>query len=177
MAIDYADLLEKMHPGFFQSERIRALPPEQVYHEMVLELGEYSDREISVPEGVTFGEYHGDFETLRARVRQVNPGWADYFGPDRRVYCGFMGGEAVSFCLVDDMGVYKGLRIAGPGCVGTLREHRRRGIGLKMVEHVTRLLRDEGYDLSYIHYTGVADWYAKLGYRTVLRWNCDGIMR
>ena len=51
---------------------------------------------------------------------------------------------------------------------------RRRGIGLKMVCDVTALLRDAGCDYSYIHYTGVAPWYARLGYRTCLRWSCAG---
>ncbi len=62
------------------------------------------------------------------------------------------------------------IRIAGPGCVGTVLKFRNQGIGLEMVRRVTQLLKEEGYDWSYIHYTGVADWYARLGYERVLRW-------
>jgi hypothetical protein len=45
-----------------------------------------------------------------------------------------------------------------------------------MVKGVTQILKEEGYDLSYIHYTGVAPWYHKLGYRTVLKWNKSGVL-
>jgi hypothetical protein len=45
-----------------------------------------------------------------------------------------------------------------------------------MVKHVTQILKDEGYDISFIHYTGVAPWYEKLGYNTIVRWNTDGIL-
>ena len=34
----------------------------------------------------------------------------------------------------------------------------------------------EGFDLSYIHYTHLEHWYAKLGYRTILRWDRQGIV-
>lgn len=61
------------------------------------------------------------------------------------------------------------------GCVGTLPEYRDRGIGLTMVKHVTGILREEGYDYSYIHYTYLAPWYEKLGYKTVIKWGRNGI--
>ena len=54
--------------------------------------------------------------------------------------------------------------------------YRRRGIGLEMVRRATGILKEKGYDISYIHYTGVAHWYAKLGYQTVLRWNGNGFL-
>ena len=50
------------------------------------------------------------------------------------------------------------------------------GIGLTMVKLVTEILKNEGYDYSYIHYTAVAHWYAKLGYTTILKWNKKGII-
>jgi len=37
-------------------------------------------------------------------------------------------------------------------------------------------VKEMGYDYSYIHYTGVANWYAKLGYRTEIIWNKHGII-
>ena len=67
-------------------------------------------------------------------------------------------------------------KIGGPGCVGTLPEYRGRGIGLSMVRNVTKILQDEFYDYSYIHYTYETDWYSKLGYKTFLKWNCKGIV-
>ena len=44
-----------------------------------------------------------------------------------------------------------------------------------MIKHVTQILKDEGYDYSYIHYTGVASWYEKLGYKTSIKWNKNGV--
>ena len=66
--------------------------------------------------------------------------------------------------------------VGAPGCVGTVPACRRKGIGLKMVQNVTAILKRESYDLSCIHYTGVAPWYGKLGYETVLRWNRNGFL-
>ena len=43
-----------------------------------------------------------------------------------------------------------------------------------MVQNATAILKARGYDLGYIHYTSVGHWYAHLGYRTVLKWNCQG---
>ena len=66
------------------------------------------------------------------------------------------------------------VRVGGPGCVGTLPAYRRRGIGLKMVEKATQILKERGFDYSYIHYTGVGPWYAKLGYELILQWDKHG---
>ena len=108
------------------------------------------------------------------------PDWLRFFDGRQRAYCGVTDGQVVSFCLIEDMGVYtiggRPYRIGGPGCVGTVPAYRDRGIGLNMVKNVTQILRDEGYDYSYIHYTGVAPWYRKLGYRTILRWNGRGVV-
>ena len=66
------------------------------------------------------------------------------------------------------------LKIGGPGCVGTVPEFRDRGLGLTMVKNATQILKEEGFDYSYIHYTHVAKWYATLGYKTIMRWNKSG---
>ena len=39
-----------------------------------------------------------------------------------------------------------------------------------------QILKEEGYDYSYIHYTGVAPWYEKLGYQTFAKWNKNGVL-
>ena len=41
---------------------------------------------------------------------------------------------------------------------------RNRGIALEMIARVTQYLKDRGMDISFIFFTGVADWYKKLGY-------------
>ena len=93
-----------------------------------------------------------------------------------RIFCAFDGDRTAAFCFLSDMGRYQGLRIGGPGCVGTVPEDRRQGIGLEMVRRATEILRRDGFDLSWIHYTHVGPWYMKLGYRPVLRWNSGGLL-
>ena len=131
---------------------------------------------LHCPEGITFGLYTGDLAPLHDAVRLVDADWVQYFDGKAPVFCAFDGGQVVSFCIVDDMGVHEGLHIGGPGCVGTVPAYRRLGIGLKMVLLATAMLKAQGYDLSYIHYTQVGRWYARLGYETVLRWNSAGIL-
>ena len=179
---DYEALFLEMHPGFFEKEYIRAMDEETVCDEMILRLDEFD------PEGyrkdfdssVSFGLYRGSPEELHASVGKVVPAWLHLYDGRSRVYCGFIGGKIASFCMIEDMGKHildgQAVKIGGPGCVGTVPEFRNRGIGLVMVRDVTQILKEEGYDFSYIHYTGVAPWYRKLGYRTVLKWNKHGIL-
>lgn len=168
-------LFASMHPGFF--ERFAPDGDESVYEEMILGLAGYAHAAKDM-EGVTFGLYEGDIAPLLQSVREVDEDWAQYYTPESSVYCAMADGRVVSFCLLDDMGEHevdgRMARIAGPGCVGTIPAYRRRGVGLEMVARGTQILRERGYDYSYIHYTGVAPWYAKLGYRTILRWNKRG---
>ncbi len=180
---DYADLFNMMHPGFFELEHIKRIPETAVCEEMVFPLNEFDpkvyDRKPDCD--VTFGYFDGDYDKLKRDVYRVADDWVDYFNKDERIYCAFINGEAVSFCIVDDMGEYtlngKKIKIGGPGCVGTVPEYRNRGIGLNMINNATEILRDEGFDYSWIHYTGVSKWYAKLGYKTVLKWNGKGIIQ
>lgn len=159
------------------------MSPEAKYEEMILALDTdcYSQFDIPEPQGVEYGYYTGKAEELLEAVASVNSGWPQFFGKNDRVYCAFVDGKIASFCLIEDMGTHtyggRQRKIGGPGCVGTVPEFRRRGIGLCMVRNATRILREAGYDISYIHYTGVAHWYARLGYQTVLVWNRDGIVR
>ena len=176
--MNYTDLFNDMHPGFFDQAHIRALPAGSVYAEQVLDLKVFDPDAVHIPcpEGIAFGLYRDDPDALREAVGQVEEGWVQYFGAQDRVLCACDGERIASFCIVDDMGRHLGLRVGGPGCVGTVPEYRRLGIGLELVRRATALLRREGFDLSYIHYTGVDRWYARLGYETVLRWNRDGIV-
>jgi len=177
------NLFERLHPGFFDRPYIRAMEKKQIYEEMILGLGSFScgQKEIPVPEGITFGFFNnGNPDALHESVKQVDQGWVQYFDKLDNVFCAFDGECVVSFCLLDDMGVHeiegRKAKIAGPGCVGTVPDYRRKGIGLRMVQLATQILKDRGYEYSYIHYTGVGPWYAKLGYETLVRWNKDGII-
>lgn len=179
---DYISLFDLMHPNFFGQDYIRAMPREYVFDEMVLPLAEFDERayERDLGDGVSFGFYDGDIDGLRSAVASVDEDWVKYFTADRRIYCGYVDGKVASFCIVDDLGTHdlggRTVKVGGPGCVGTVPAYRDRGIGLTMVKRVTKLLKDEGYDYSYIHYTYVAPWYAKLGYKTSIRWNSGGII-
>lgn len=179
---DYITLMECLQPNFFERDYIRNLPEEWIHDEMILLLDEFEPGlyEKKLDENISFGFYDGDIEALKEVVRQVEPNWVQFYTKDSRVYCGYIDGKVVSFCQVADMGVHNisghNLKIGGPGCVGTLPECRDKGIGLTMVRNVTQILKDEGYDYSYIHYTGVASWYARLGYKTSVRWNSKGVI-
>lgn len=177
-ALNYRDYFNHVFPGFFDRAYIRNLPEENIAEEMIIDLHDFSadDCKLSCPEHITFGMYRGELEPLHAAVREVDETWVEYFKADSRTYCAFDGEKVVSFCLVDSFGEYKSLKVGGPGCVGTIPSYRRQGIGLKMVQNATVILQKEGYDISHIHYTGVGPWYAHMGYKGILKWNCKGFV-
>lgn len=128
---------------------------------------------VPAPENAVFGWYHGDTETLQQAVAAVDESWVQYFtGPDH-VYCAAVDGQIASFCFADadrTCILSTGKNTVGiPGCVGTVPAFRRRGIGLKMVAKACEELKKAGCDTAYIHYTGVAPWYARIGFKTFLR--------
>ncbi len=129
--------------------------------------------ELPVPDQCSFGWFKGDFENLTKAVSGVDKDWVQYFSPDSKVFCGFHGDEIASFCMIDydnQCILSDGKNKVGViGCVGTVPTFRRKGIGLKMVALATDDLRKNGCDCCFIHYTGVAHWYAKLGYETFLK--------
>lgn len=114
-----------------------------------------------------------DFEFCRGSglhhaVAAVDQDWVQYFDGGE-IFCGYSGGKIASFCILDDdvdCLFSDGTRVGSIGCVGTVPPFRRRGIGLKMVELAARELYRRGCDKIFIHYTGVYDWYAKIGFKT-----------
>ena len=148
------------------------IAPGKIEDEMLLELGGYTDP-LPALDGVAFGFFEGDPAPLLAAVREVEPNWAKYYDGREPAFCAFVGGKVVSFCLLSDFGereiLGQRVKVGGTGCVGTVPAYRRRGIGLKMVSLGTAILQERGFGYSYIHDTGVPDWYAKLGYQTVYR--------
>lgn len=123
------------------------------------------------PAGVDFGWEKCGTERLSAAVSSVDEDWVQYFG-EGECFCAYVGGEISSFCLVEDdvtcMFSDGHSRVGSVGCVGTVPAFRRRGIGLAMVAEASRILLERRCDRIFIHYTGVYDWYAKLGYQTQL---------
>jgi len=176
--MDYRIIFFSMNPGFFEKERMNYMDEHDVYAELAMNLQKTGP--VKVPftpqEGITFGFFRGDIETVKEAVAKVDPNWVQYFNEGSNVFCAFDGDKIVSFCSVSDWGLHDGVRVGGPGCVGTLPEYRKRGIGLEMVRLATEYLKEQGVELSWIHFTGVAHWYEKLGYEIVLKWNRYGII-
>lgn len=173
----YAEMFHALQPGFFDKPYIRTLPEEYIFDEQVIDLHTWQECEsVPCPDHITFGFYKGDIEALQSAVREVDADWVQWFGKVDRVYCAFDGDRIASFCIVDEFGEADGMKVGAPGCVGTVPAYRKQGIGLRMVQKATAILKAEGYDLSWIHYTHVGHWYARLGYKTVVRWNGKGIV-
>ena len=176
--MDYAKLFNEMHPGFFDQGYIREMPEGHVFTELVMDLRKERPAvpEYRPPEGITFGVYRGGIAALREAVAQVDDDWVQYFHENTPVYCAFDGEEIAAFCILSDWGTHGGLRIGGPGCVGTVPAYRGKGIGLEMVRLATERQAADGFDISWIHYTHLEKWYSRLGYRTVLKWNRTGFI-
>ncbi len=176
-------LFQSIFPNHFEKDYIRSLPNDAVFQEMLLKLDNFDERlyQKQLNDNISFGYYHGSPDELSKAVRKVDESWTEFFTADNKVYCGFIGEKIASFCLLDDMGTHHidghSFRIGAPGCVGTLPEFRSMGIGLTMIKNATLLLKNEGFDYSYIHFTNVAQWYAKLGYKAFAEWNKNGIIR
>ena len=120
--------------------------------------------------GVSFEIRQAD-ERVRNAVKKVDPEWVQYF-TDGEVMCAVCGENIAAFCILEE-DVFCVLsdetsRMGSIGCVGTVPEFRRRRIGLEMVKRASAELLERGSDRIFIHYTGVYDWYAKLGYHTDL---------
>ncbi len=126
---------------------------------------------IPVSENVTFGFFDGDRQELIKAVKAVDEDWAQWFD-DGVVFCGYYNGKIASFCFADKDAncLYSdGMSQTGSiGCVGTVPEYRRQGIGLKMVALASKKLKEQGCKRCFIHYTAVYNWYARLGYKTFI---------
>lgn len=142
--------------------------------EMLLDTDNFSPDTLplNVPDGVSFGYYNGSHAELENAVARVEEDWVRYFPSNENVFCGFCGGKIASFCNTDGSAVCmlsgEGKTVGSIGCVGTLPEYRRRGIGLKMTALAAYELKKRGCRRIFIHYTHVYDWYARLGAKPFL---------
>lgn len=147
------------------------------YAEMSMPLENYAEKTQPI-DGVTYGFYHGDLKTLHEAVLRVDDTWVQYYDETIPTFCAMVDGKIASFCQVEleaDCIISRpGEHVVSIGCVGTVPEMRRRGIGLRMVDLATVWAKEQGSTRGYIHYTGVAHWYAKLGYVTFARFDLPG---
>lgn len=141
--------------------------------EMKLSLKDYNVPENEI-DYVTFGFYDGDKEALYDAVGTVDKEWVQYFTNADKVYTAMYKGKIAGFCIIgyqwDCVLSGDNIKVGSVGCVGVVHEFRKQGIGLEMVNRATHDLKENGCDLSFIHFTYLEDWYGKLGYRTFIRY-------
>lgn len=66
-------LFNYLHPDFFESESVRALPEEYVFDEMILYLNEFDSSKYNkqFEDSISFGFYNGGMDELRKKVEKV----------------------------------------------------------------------------------------------------------
>ncbi len=157
--------------GFF--EKCGYLRTNQ-YEEMLMKLSDFSleDCKLHGHDIAEYGWFDGSLEEIREAVATVDESWVSLYKEDTKVFVGRVDGEIACFCMVEvDARNYLTEscgRVGMPGCVGTVPKFRNKGIALEMIALATQYLKEIGMDVSFIFYTGVAPWYAKLGYKTFL---------
>lgn len=142
--------------------------------EMLFKLSDFRLDELKLhgSEVAEYGWYEGDMEDIHKAVAAVDEGWVQYFTNPKNIYVARVDGEIASFCLIDTncrnylTDMYG--KIGMPGCVGTVPHFRNKGIALEMVARATDYLKEQGMDISFIFFTGVAGWYEKIGYKIFL---------
>ena len=176
--MDYKEIFNKLNPGFFDREYLKNMKEDWIFAELVMDLKkEYPMQEpVPCPESIAFRYFEGNIDVLRKAVSEVNRDWVQYFNEGGRYFCAYARDEIAAFCFLGEMGRVEDLRVGGPGCVGTVPKFRKQGIGLRMVQIGTEILKRDGFDLSWIHFTHLEKWYMKLGYEPVLHWNCKGFI-
>lgn len=145
-----------------------------VFAEMSMELQSYREKTNPIA-NVDFEPYQGNLNDLKELVLSVDEEWGQYFNENTFVFCGYSNEKVVSFCIVDtdaDCIISgKDIKVGSIGCVGTIPEYRGKGIGLRMVDLATIMLKDAKCDKAYISYTHIENWYKKLGYQTFARFH------
>lgn len=164
-------------PGAAESSRAffakRGYKLSDTFCEMELPLRDFVPPPYSAPADVKFGFYEGDISALRSAAAAVDEEWVQYFEDGGCFFCGFHGEDTAAFCILGEdecCALSDGKsKIGSIGCVGTLPQFRRKGLGLQMTALVADYLKSRGCDSVFIHYTHLEHWYAKLGARTFLR--------
>ena len=141
--------------------------------EMGMDITGFRSKENNTECGVSYEFYNGEHSKLISAVEKVIPDWIQYFTENESVLCGMKNGEVASFCIIGEDKTCllsdEKSKVGSIGCVGTVPEYRKQGIGLTMVEKGTEYLKEKGCDKCFIHYTHLENWYRKLGYKTFLR--------
>lgn len=166
---------QNMRNKFFENEGYTA---RNGCLEMRMDIGKFSLDGLDIPicpDNVTFEYISEDRrEELLAAVKKVSEEWVQYFAPDSPIFTAQADGKIASFCIVDvnaDTIISTAENSVGViGCVGTVPEERRKGIGLAMVAHAMQDAKNKGCNEIFIHYTYLDWWYGRLGFKTFLHY-------
>lgn len=143
---------------------------------MPLEDFDFEGLDIPIcPDGTSFGyiekEEHGSL--LRA-VEEVDADWVQYFTYGSPIFAAKLNGRIAAFCMIDENAdtviSRDGSNVVSIGCVGTVPEMRKKGIGLAMVAEAAHIAKNNGCTDAFIHYTYLDKWYGRLGFKTFLRY-------
>ncbi|MDE5742090.1 MAG: GNAT family N-acetyltransferase [Oscillospiraceae bacterium] len=146
--------------------------------EMRMNMSDFDFEELDIPpcpNNITFGYISEDRKTeLVEAVKKVSEEWVQYFTFDSPIFVAETDGKIASFCIVDtnaDTIISTDKNSVGVvGCVGTVPEYRRNGIGLAMVANAVQDAKQKGCDEIFIHYTYLDWWYGRLGFKTFLHY-------
>lgn len=146
------------------------------FAEMYIDLSGYNEQTKPI-ENVVYQFYDGQMDDMKQAVNLVDKEWVQYFNNRQNIFCGYVENQLASFCLididVDCMISTDNCKVGSIGCVGTLPQYRKNGIGLRMVDLATVYLKEKNCDKSYVSYTHIDKWYEKLGYQTFARFTFD----
>lgn len=163
--------------GFFEKQGFAAVGE---CDEMLLKLEDFRFDTLTLhgSDMAEYGWFDGDLKDITSAVALVDEDWTQYFTNAENIYVAKVNGEIASFCLVDincqNYLTDKYGKVGMPGCVGTVPKYRQKGIALEMVARVTDYLKAQGMNVSFIYFTGVSEWYKKIGYKTFLT-ECFGV--
>ena len=127
-----------------------------------------------VPEGVAFRLLEtGEEAALLAAVEDAQPAWLEFYqGCPSPILVAVEQGQLVGFAMVPPEGGRFLGDVEKPGsleCVGVVKSHRNRGIGMGMVLAGIRWLKEQGCGSIELRYVALEDWYHKVGFCTFQR--------
>ena len=144
---------------------------------MRLDLAGYDPGQVDippVPEGVAFRLLEtGEEAALLAAVEDAQPAWLEFYqGCPSPILVAAEQGQLVGFAMVPPEGGRFLGDVEKPGsleCVGVVKSHRNRGIGMGMVLAGIRWLKEQGCGSIELRYVALEDWYHKVGFCTFQR--------
>ena len=171
----YAKVFNEVYPNFFEKKDIRSLSEDHIFYELVFDLTD-GDRLLKYDKPKINVELRMcDAHKIKDAVALVNENWVKYFKRGTKACCLYCNNRLVSFCLIETKEV-NGSHIGFIGCLGTLPDYRNNGCASYLISYITATMYSAEYDLVWIHYTYLDEWFSDIGFETVLEWNCRGLL-